>query len=62
MEDKVLELLNNSNKALDLYEIKNQLNIEKIDDIKDLVNVLNKLEDEFKICYTKKNKYIIFKF
>ena len=61
MEDEVLELLNNSNKSLDLYEIKNQLNIENIDDIKELVKTLNKLEEDLKICYTKKNKYLILK-
>ena len=61
MEDKVLDLLNNSGKALDLYEIKDQLGIDGIDDIKELVKVLNKLEEELKICYTKKNKYLILK-
>ena len=61
MEEKILELLNKENKALSVYEIKDYLGIDKVDDIKELVKVLNKLENEFKICYTKKNKYMILK-
>lgn len=61
MKDKVLELLNNKNKALDIYEIKDSLGIDNVEDIKELVKVLNELENEFKICYTKKNKYMILK-
>ena len=30
-----------------------------INDVKELVKVLNKLESEFKIYYTKKNKYML---
>ena len=61
MEDKVLKLLNDENKALTVYEIKDLLEITDVDGIKELVNILNKLESEFKICYTKKNKYMILK-
>ena len=61
MEDKVLNILTNENKALSVYEIKDLLGITDVEDIKELIKILNKLENEFKICYTKKNKYMILK-
>ena len=61
MEDSIIKLLNIENRSLDLYEIKDKLNIKNIDDIKILVKTLNKLEEEFKICYTKKGKYLLLK-
>ena len=59
MEELILELLNRENKALSIDEIKDSLNIDSIEGLKDLIRVLNKLEEDFKICYTKKNKYMI---
>ena len=61
MEDLVLSLLEKENKALSVYEIQDKLNIKDISDVKELVKVLNKLESEFKVYYTKKNKYMLFK-
>ena len=54
MEELILELLNRENKALSIDEIKDSLNIDSIEGLKDLIRVLNKLEEDFKICYTKK--------
>ena len=61
MEEQILELLSTDNKALSVYEIQDALHITNIDDVKELVKTLNKLEEEFKIYYTKKKKYILLK-
>lgn len=59
MEDKILNLLK-KNKAFSVEEIKNSLNINSVDDLRELMKVLNKLENEYKIFNTKKNKYMLF--
>jgi len=61
MENQILELLSKENKAFSVYEIQDALHINNIEDVKELVKCLNKLEEEFKIYYTKKNKYILLK-
>ena len=60
MEDKVLELLNNKDTSYSVEEIEAYLNIESVDELKELLKVLNKLEDEYQIYRTKKNKYMLF--
>lgn len=60
MENNILKLLRNEKKALSVEEIKNYLNINSIDDLKNLLKSLNNLESKFLIYNTKKNKYILF--
>ena len=54
MTDKVLDIILNHNKALSYDEIASKLSE---DEIKELTNVLNKLEKTLKIRLTKKGKY-----
>lgn len=61
MEDKIMEILNKANKALSVNEINDALGLETVEDLKLLLKVLNNLEDELKICRTKKDKYMFFK-
>ena len=60
MEDKILELLNNKDISYSVEEIEEYLNINTVEDLKELLKVLNKMEDEYIIYRTKKNKYILF--
>ena len=60
MEDKILDILN-EDKAFDVYEIESALGFNTADELKELLKVLNKLEEEYKIYRTKKNKYMLFK-
>ena len=60
MEDKILELLNSKDASYTVEEIENHLGIESVDDLKELLKVLNQMEEEYQIYRTKKNKYMLF--
>ena len=61
MEDKILNILNSEDKAFDVSEIEDILGLNTVDELKELLKVLNKLENEYKIYRTKKEKYMLFK-
>ena len=60
MENKILELLNNKDVSYSVEEIENYLNINTVDDLKELLKVLNDMEDNYQIYRTRKNKYMLF--
>ena len=60
MEEKIIELLTNSDKALSVTEINDSLGFSSVDELKELLKVLNKLEDELKIYRNKKDNYLLF--
>ncbi len=60
MEDKILELLKNSDKALSVTEINDLLGFETADELKELLKVLNEMEDTLKVYRTNKNNYMLF--
>lgn len=60
MEEQILNLLNKEGNALSINEISDQLNITRLDDFKELMKELNRLEDELKVYKTKKDKFMIF--
>ena len=59
LEEKILELLKQQKKALDIFELEEQLKLDK-NELSFLMKTLNKLEDELKIYRTKKNNYMLF--
>ena len=56
MEDKIIQILNEYNGAMDVHEIEARLGFSTVDELKELLKELNRLEDEYKIYRTKKNK------
>jgi len=60
MQDKILEVLNKSGKALSADELMDLLGLSSVDDLKNLLKDLNELEDNLKVYLTKHNKYMIF--
>ena len=60
MEDKILELLNNKDVSYSVEEIEEYLNINTVDELKELLKTLNKMEEECLVYRTKKNKYMLF--
>ena len=60
MEEKILDMLSLNDKALEACEIEEYLGLTTVDELKELLKVLNKLEEEYKIYRTKKNKYMLF--
>ena len=59
LEEKILELLKQEKKALDVFELEEQLTLNK-NELAFLMKTLNKLEDELKVYRTKKNNYMLF--
>lgn len=60
MEDRILELLKNSDKALSVNEINDLLGFTTVDELKQLLKTLNSMEDCLQIYRTKKNNYLLF--
>ena len=60
MEDKIIQILSEDSVALDVHEIEARLGFNTVDELKELLKELNKLEDEYKIYRTKKDKYMLF--
>ena len=59
MKAKILEILKNSGKALTIYEIKDFLGLEKVEEYKLLSDELRKLENEALIYHSNKDKYLL---
>ena len=59
MEEKILDILN-ENDTLTVHEIESLLGFKSVDELKELLKVLNSLEDELKVYRTKKDKYMLF--
>ena len=49
MQEQIMDLLTKVGKALSVDEISDQLNIQSVDDFKQLLKDLNYLEDELKL-------------
>ena len=60
MEERIMELLKNTDKALSVEEINDGLGFDSVDELKQLLKTLNELEDSLKIYRTKKNNYLLF--
>ena len=59
LNEKLVELLRKSDKALSIYEIQDALKISEIKDLKNLNESLQKLENEFIVYHTNKHKYML---
>jgi ribonuclease R len=59
MEERILEILKSKEKTLSIYEINDLLGLKSSDELRELQTVLYKLVDEFKICQSKKNRYLL---
>ncbi|MDD6879399.1 MAG: ribonuclease R [bacterium] len=59
MRDKILQLLESSNKALSLMEIDSLLDIKTVEDTKELSTILRELEDDFQIYCSNKGRYML---
>ena len=59
MRDDILNVLKNSDKALDIYELQDLLDINKTEDTETLLDELRKLEDDVVIYHSNKDKYMM---
>ena len=59
MRDDILNVLQNSDKALDIYELQDLLGIQEVEQIKELGEELRKLEEEVIIYRSNKDRYMM---
>ncbi len=59
MDEKVVEILKNTKKALNIYEIQDGLKINNVEDLKLLQKVLEKLENDLVIYHSNKDRYML---
>ena len=60
MEDKIMEILSRENNSYPVDELFNLMNLKTVEEFKELIKELNRLEDELKVYRTNKNKYMLF--
>ena len=61
MEEKLLKILNNIHEAKTLIEINDLMELKTAEELRELQETLKKLIEEYKVFYTKKEKYILLK-
>ena len=59
MKDKIISILEKSDKALNLYELEEKLNLLDADEIMEMEQTLNDLEKEAIIYHSNKDKYMM---
>ena len=59
MKDDIINVLKNSDRALDIYELQDKLGIDEVEDTVKLVEQLKKLEDDVVIYHSNKDKYLL---
>ncbi|MEG2311709.1 MAG: VacB/RNase II family 3'-5' exoribonuclease, partial [Bacilli bacterium] len=60
MEDKIIALLTQDKRAFSVYELNDFLGFKTADELKELLKVLNHLEDNLQVYRTNKDKYMLF--
>lgn len=60
MEEKILDIISKSKEALSVQKIYDMLGLSTVEEFKELLKTLNRLEDEFQIYRTKNNNYMLF--
>lgn len=61
MKDKIINVLENSDKALTIYELQSELEFTDLDDIRQLQDVLNELEKGAIVYHSNKDRYMMLK-
>ena len=61
MKEKILNILEESDKALSIEEMDQLLNLNTIEETKEFSDALRELEDSFEIYHSNKNRYMLLK-
>ena len=59
MRDNIINVLKNSSKAVDVFELQDLLELKSTEEIEELSETLRKLEEESIVYYTNKGKYML---
>jgi ribonuclease R len=60
MEERILEILTDDNRAFGVQEIFDKLDLRSADELKELMKLLNEMVETLKLYQTKSDKYMIF--
>lgn len=60
MEEQILTILKKDNRAFSIFELNDALKLKTAEQLKQLIETLDKLESEMKVYHTKKNSYLLF--
>lgn len=60
MTEEILNIIKKENKALSINEINDLLGFNSVDQLKILIETINKMEDNLQVYRTKKDKYMLF--
>ena len=60
MEEQILDILRKEKRALSVHELELALGLSSVEDLKNLLKDLNRLEQEVKLYRTKSNNYMMF--
>ena len=61
MKDRIIDILQNSDKALTAYELESMLNLISSEEVKDMLEALRSLEKDAIIYHSNKDKYLMLK-
>jgi len=59
VRDNIINILKNADKALDIYELQDMLEIKTVEETRELSEELRKLEDEVVVYHSNKDKYML---
>ena len=59
MKDEIVRVLKNSDGALSIYDIKDELELEEVSELEELSTALRELEDDCIIYHSNKDKYML---
>ena len=59
MRDSILNALKETDRALDIYELQERLDVTTVEETQELLSDLKKLEDEVLIYHSNKDKYML---
>ena len=60
MEEQILEILRHEKRAYSVSELEDLLGLGSVEELKELLKTLNRLEDQLKVYRTNKNNYMLF--
>ncbi len=59
MRESIINILKNSDRALDIYELQDRVGVNSVEETKEFTDELRKLEDEVVIYHSNKDKYMM---
>ena len=60
MRESIINVLKNSDRALDIYELQDRVGVNSVEETKEFTEELRKLEDEVVVYHSNKDKYMLF--